>query len=113
MVKWPWISRLAFDLVCAERDQLRRQVDSLLDHTKRMDRNEHGLHEIPHEQREKLDSPPPALKAYINGFAFKGFRRQQWKAAYKRRMQGESWNDIMEDIKKDQKGEDHKHTEEQ
>lgn len=105
-MKWPWISRRAFDLVCEERDRLRVQVDSLLDHTKRMDRNEHGLHEIPREQKPPLDPAPPELSEYIKGFAFKGFRQRMWKNAISRRARGESWAEIMASIKRERDGDE-------
>jgi hypothetical protein len=53
-LKWPLVSRRAFDLALDERDRLRAQVDSLLDiiashqdHLRRVQRLDMGVREVP------------------------------------------------------------------
>lgn len=46
-MRWPWVSRLAFDVVCAERDSWRAKAEVLTDAMLRLKRVEMGLREVP------------------------------------------------------------------
>jgi hypothetical protein len=93
-MKWPWVSRGAFEAVCGERDRLIEQNGKLLDHVKRVDRAEHGLAEVPREPRKKIESMPDDLAEHLNAFADPSIRRAQRNEAYKRHLAGESWEAI-------------------
>lgn len=66
-MKWPWVSRLAFDVIAGERDRLASQVDRLTDHLTRRDRVEAGLPETPPKPKKQLRVPPD-IEAMIRQF---------------------------------------------
>jgi hypothetical protein len=98
-MNWPWVGRRVYEEVCVERDRLRAQNDKLTEHLTRMDRTEHGLHEVPREQRPPVEPMPREIMEYINGFAFPAFRKQMRDTAYRRRARGEPWAAIAASLK--------------
>jgi hypothetical protein len=71
-VRWPWVSRLAFDAVREERDRLARereqlldQVGRLADHRLRMDRVDRGLGEHPRPPKPEPEPMPEEVEALI------------------------------------------------
>lgn len=97
-MNWPWVSRLAYDAVCAERDRLLVQNAALMKHTVAMDRVEHHLPEKERPLREPLDPMPVKLRDYCNGFQTAALRKQQRDLAIKRRLAGEPWDAIERDV---------------
>jgi len=95
MTWWPWVSRRAFDLVVAENDRLRTQVDGLIDHVKRIDRIEHGVGEVPRPARPTYDPMPKELVDHINGWQHPGVSRDLRNRAWARRRAGEPWAQIV------------------
>ena len=55
---WPWVSRLAYDEVVQQRNDLRLIRDRLTDEIIRMKRHEVGLRETPREVKAALQKPP-------------------------------------------------------
>lgn len=98
-MKWPWISRRAFDLVEAERDRLAGQNDQLVDQLVRMERWKGGMTETPREPRKDMEPMPQDVYAYCQGFGDKRIARQTRNALLKRHARGEHWNDIRTDLK--------------
>jgi hypothetical protein len=94
-MKWPWVSRRAFDMVVEERDRLRVMNDQLMDHVKRINRVEHGLGELPRAKREPIETMPKQLRDYIDGFASAPLRVELRDLAFQRRIDGESWEEII------------------
>jgi hypothetical protein len=102
-LRWPWVSRLAFDTLAEDRDRLREQNDHLIDkigeameHMKRMDRLEHGVMETPRAPRPDIGPMPPRLLEHCNSWASPAQKKIARDMAYKRRRNGESWEHIME-----------------
>lgn len=95
----PWVSRLAYDTACSERDRLRLQVDTLLVHVQKMDRVEHGLREVPHASRLPPVPMPQTVHDYIHGFANPSIRKVMLTQCYRRHAQGTSWETIEQDLK--------------
>ena len=56
-MRWPWVSRLAYETVVSERDRLRAQNDELVDHFKRVDRVANGMTERKIEPRKAIVWP--------------------------------------------------------
>ena len=102
MIKWPWVSRLAYDTVAAERDRLRDQNDKLIDHITRIDRASQGLTETPRQPKPQQEPMPAELREYIMSFPNKGYQSMMWKAAWDRRLKHhESWDEITKDVLKE------------
>lgn len=93
-VRWPWVARSTLDAVTAERDRLLVQVDKLMDHHVRMERNEHGLSETPRVAKERDQGMPRSLHEKIEQFASKPLQKMQRDSAYARRNKGDSWANI-------------------
>ena len=80
-MRWPWVTRMAFELVQEERDRLRQQCDRLLDQLTRIQRKDRGMSETPME-----DGPgagpvatgpmPEEIQRFIMGFASEVTRSQ-------------------------------------
>ena len=74
-MKWPWVSRLAYELVTDERDRLRAQVDGLLDQTARLARRSLNLPERPPALHEaKPIEVPGEVEEIIERFASEAVR---------------------------------------
>jgi iron-sulfur cluster repair protein YtfE (RIC family) len=98
-MKWPWVSRLAYEILRDERDRLREQNDGLMEHLKRVDRVEHGMTELPREPKRVLEPMPQELVEFINEHASPHIRREMRNQAFKRyHSKGESWAQIMRDV---------------
>ncbi len=101
-MKWPWVSRRAYDVLIDERDRLRVQNAELLEHVQRMDRVEHGVAETPRKPREDFGRPPKLLDDYINGFASPALRKEMHDRKWRMRAKGTAWEAIqamiMEDV---------------
>ena len=67
-MKWPFISRTAYDLLINERDRMREQVDDLQDHVQRITRRQEGMTESPREAKRSIEAIPPELEAIIMRF---------------------------------------------
>lgn len=69
-MRWPWVSRLAYEAVADERDRLRAVVDRLTDDLVRLARKEHALPERRPEQRpaNRPKPLPTELRNLISGF---------------------------------------------
>lgn len=69
-MKWPWVSRLAYEQVIGERDRLRDRNDELADQLVRIARREHKMPEVPRDKREstKKDPLPPEIEEIASGW---------------------------------------------
>lgn len=103
-MRWPWVSRFAYDTLAAERDRLREDNAKLLDHVTRIDRREHGLPETVRPEREPMDAMPESLKLKIERFEDSRIQTTQTREAYRRRAKGVPWATIEADF--DKEGED-------
>ena len=81
-MRWPWVSRLAYDVVSDECARLRRVNDELTDHLARLVRVEHGLPERKTEPR-KVVPMPPEIRELIDRWGTGPTRNAQMMAAQK------------------------------
>lgn len=95
---WPLVSGRALAIVTDERDRLRAQVDRLLDHLTRMDRVEHGLHELAQQPAKPREPMPEELRALIDAFGSHQNRQQLKDAAFRLHAKGQSWESITAKI---------------
>ena len=108
-MKFPLVSRLAYDNVASERDYLRLRVNtveldraSVVAQLTRISRREAGLPETPKEARKPMEPMPPALAEYIRGFAGQSLQKSMRDQAYIRCAKGESWDSIMADVMREE-----------
>lgn len=101
-MKWPWVSRLAFELVADERDRLRLQNDQLIDATQRLSRRQLGMPETPKPGTPMPPKEPPTIPAeieeIISMFESEGVRvtlRQQCQA---RVIRGSTWEQLRTEL---------------
>jgi hypothetical protein len=97
-MRWPWVSRLAYDTVAAERDWLRTDVERLQDALTRISRREVGLPEAPREVRPQVEPMPAELAQYVLGFANPETRRMAQRGLYEQRLKTGSWQRVMENV---------------
>jgi hypothetical protein len=76
------------------------RLEAALERTNRVQRFEAGMAETPRPTKEIVESMPPSLYQYINGWKSESTRREQRAQAYRRHAsgRGESWKDIMDDM---------------
>ena len=92
------VSRLAYETVTGERDNLREQAGELVQHIVRMDRVEHGKAEVPREQRSPVEKMPDELRKYINGMASLSTQKMMIDAAsIQHTRYGVPWSKIIAD----------------
>jgi hypothetical protein len=95
MARWPWVSRLAWDLVVEELRRVREQNDRLVEHITRMDRVEHGLGEHPVKVRT-LEPMPKEVYEKIREYESSQVRAQVEREAQALHRQGVAWQEILE-----------------
>jgi len=101
-MRWPWVSRLAYETVCAERDRLMAQNDTFVAHLTRMDRVDRGLSETARIPRAALVPMSPELRGYIDAFASPAIRKAMRDQAYRRHASGQSWETIFAAVKEEE-----------
>ncbi len=94
MIRWPWISRRAYDVVIDERDRLRAVNDQLMEHLTRMHRVEHGVAETPRAPKAKAEEMPKSLVDYFDGLGNASMAKQLKRETENLHKGGESWNSI-------------------
>ena len=104
-MKWPLISRRAYDILLRDKERLEAQNDKLMDNLTRQRRYEAGMAETPRPERKPAEPMPDELRQYIGGWPSKT-RKLQMNSAYRRYRsgQGESWPDIMADMMREDEG---------
>lgn len=102
-MNWPWCSRLAFDLVAAERDALRADNIRLMENLLRLYRHNAGLPEVARQPREAVVEPMPIeLAEFFAGFWDGKLAKMQRAQAYRANARGKSWPDIMKEAMDDE-----------
>lgn len=104
-MKWPFISRRAYDLLVEQRnlalqecDRLRQMHVKLTDHITRIDRIEHGVSEQPRPPKKELEEMPDKLKRYIDGYGNSSQRGELRRLAKKRYREGTPWDTIRREV---------------
>ena len=100
-MRWPWVSRLAYDCVCSERDILRRQVESMGDQLVRMKRVEMGMREVTPvakvekvEPPKKIEVPPEVRRLYAGRCASKAFEDELERQAISLYVNNTPWVEV-------------------
>lgn len=96
--RWPWVSRRAYDLLLHDVERLEAQNDKLIDTITRQRRFEAGMAETPRPERKPLEPMPYELQEYIKGWASAATQKMQRSQAYRRHHRGEPWDEIMDDM---------------
>ncbi len=97
-MKWPWISRRAYDIVLDERDRLRAVNDQLTEHLVRMHRVEHGVAYTPRPPRAPVEEMPKSLVDYFAGLGGTPTAKHLEREVKNRHRAGESWASIQSKI---------------
>ena len=95
---WPWVSRRAYDLLIRDVERLSTQNGKLIDDLTRQRRVEAGMTETPRQEGKPLEPMPYEFQQHIKGWGGSGTQRMQRAQAYRRHHQGESWDEIMDDM---------------
>jgi hypothetical protein len=93
-MRWPWVSRLAFEEVQYERDRLQARVDELVGHVVRMDRVALGRPEVATDRRAAPEPMPKKLREMIDDWSEPTRTQllQEAVAAYNKRR---SWEPVV------------------
>lgn len=102
-MRWPLVSRLAFDVVVSERDHLRTENARLSESLVRIGRHEAGMAEQPRPARPPIEPMPDTLKDYIAKWGSHDLRKSQTTEAYKRHIRGVPWTTIEADLRDQEK----------
>lgn len=94
-MRWPWVSRLAYEAVVSERDHLRAETTRLTEAMTRISRREVGLPETPKEPRAPMTPMPKELADYIRGFAGQSIQKSMRDTAYRMAAAGRPWPEIQ------------------
>jgi len=107
-MRWPWVSRLAFDMACTERDRLREQNDQLTESLIRMERFKAGMAETPRPAKRATEPMPRELFEYYKGWKNPSIRKDMIDRAIRRHSRGEAWPSIKASVmpKPKEEGED-------
>lgn len=94
---WPWVSRLAYETIRDERDRLRTQNDTLVEHLTRVQRREAGMPELPRQRAEPPEPIPAEVTRLLDGFSPE-IKKQLELEARQARRNGKPWNSIQQSI---------------
>ena len=100
-MRWPWVSRAAFDLLLDERNRLRKQNDDMLDSVTRVRRKEAGMPESHVRNRELEEDLPPEVFRYIRGFESEVMQANVEEDVRRARKAGTTWEGIIEILQSD------------
>lgn len=95
-MRWPWVSRLAFEVVRDERDRLAAQNAELTEALTRMKRWQAGMAEQVQPSREPDEPPPPELYELVRGFESEAMRRNVIDDAHRAHKRGTPWDHVID-----------------
>lgn len=84
---------LAVTQTISERDWLRAQLETALDHNRRLERKEAGLTERPREPKEP-DPVPEKIRKIISAFGSSLTQEDQMTRAKRAHAEGATWEEI-------------------
>lgn len=93
-VKWPWVSRRAYDLAVERYERAEAQAKDLMDHLTRVSRREMGMPEQPRALPPREVEIPTAIEMLIRDYDSENVRvdlRRQVIAAHRA---GTPWDQI-------------------
>lgn len=96
VIRWPWVSRRAYDLALRQLADKDMQIAQLL----RMHRGAAGLPEVPVERKEKptAEPIPTEIRQVIDGFESDEFRAALYQEVRAAREQNVPWEQIYDRI---------------
>lgn len=96
-MRWPWVSRSAFELLLDERDRLRARNDHLEDSLIGIQRVRHGMRETPRpaKQTHAPEPIPEQVRAIYEGFNSKAVRDDIARQCRELRAGGTPWVEIQ------------------
>jgi hypothetical protein len=96
-MKWPWVSRLAFDLALQQLLRTEKQVDALQDALLRVSRKQAGMGEQPRRGQEApaQEDLPPEVVALIRGFDSEAIQAAVEDDVRRARKAGTPWTEIV------------------
>jgi hypothetical protein len=97
-MKWPWVSRRAYDAVVDQKDVLLDQNSKLIEHLSRKSRFEAGMSETPRPPPKMREPMPEVLRDNIAGGSDSSMRRMRRTELERRYSRGESWDAIVDDV---------------
>ena len=101
-IRWPWVSRLAFDIVVETNTYLREQNERLTDTALRVRRKEAGMPESHVRDRPPVhDDMPPEVLRYVQGFESDAMRNALEDDVLRARQQGTPWAEIIDILEHD------------
>ena len=104
-MKLPWVSRLAFDAVSAERDRLLADNAKMLDSLVRLQRIEHGVAETPRVARPPEEPIPREILDFCSGFDDPRVGKRIRDECFRAHARGnESWESIKQRVLAPQEG---------
>lgn len=99
-MKWPWVSRLAFELLERENERLNARLDQLIDHRKRLERVGSGIREEPASARRKRsDQIPQELRDLIAGYESSAVQAVIYDEVRGAFAEGQDWDEITARIR--------------
>ena len=90
-MKWPWVSRRAFDVVQEQLVEANARLKHLIEHNVRLERRQAGLKEAPTEVKEIEPMPVEGLKL-IRGWDDPQVREAETIEMVKLRARTGSWD---------------------
>lgn len=97
-MRWPWVSRRAYDVVLDELKRLRDRNDRLTDVLERIARREQGMPEVPRDKRDPPEKIPHAVKEVIRLWGNPATQRMLEKRVREMRKDGKSWKEIERSV---------------
>ena len=99
-MKWPWVSRLAYEIVIEERDRLRAGHDRLTSTLISMQRKSFGMKEQPIQPKSKepewmTEEFPPEIRELVDGWDSEQMRSAVEIDIRSARRQGTPWNELL------------------
>lgn len=105
-MRWPWVSRLAYENATNTMEYFKEQNERLMDQMARMHRRLAGLPEVPRDARPPVEPMPESVLSYCNSLSNKAMQKVARDAAMKRHAAGEAWEAIMLDLHREPRNEE-------
>lgn len=93
-MRWPWVSRLAYEAVKDERDRLRAVNDRLTEQWVGITRVKAGLREKPKAARVP-EEVPPEVREYVERWDGEPVKRALYRQISHLRSSGKPWPEIL------------------
>lgn len=108
-MRWPWVSRAAYDLARAtvaamteDRAWLRAQLETALDHNRRLERVAAKVHEVPVTPKPAREPMPKDIReTFVDCWTgSEATRANQEAGIYALRAKLGSWDEVREELAK-------------